>query len=241
MVKGVHFLMKKNKITELDGWGTFQDARSIVVTDDAGEQQTVTFGSCIIATGSTTKMLPGVQRSERVVTYEEQILADSLPASIIICSAGAISTGSPCCAAASRSPSSNTSPHGPLEDRRSRPRSPRLKLGVKVTGHGVKTIAERRQGDGHRRSRQGGADVDSKTQGHALDRLCRAPRLRAREHRRGPHRARGHQIDDFMRVGARQYAIGDVTAKLMLAHTAGLRGGGRRPSPAWRPCLSTTT
>ena len=31
MAKGVHFLMKKNKVTEIDGWGTFKDAKSISV------------------------------------------------------------------------------------------------------------------------------------------------------------------------------------------------------------------
>ena len=31
MAKGVHFLMKKNKVTEIDGWGTFTDATSISV------------------------------------------------------------------------------------------------------------------------------------------------------------------------------------------------------------------
>ena len=30
-VKGVHYLMKKNKITEFDGWGTFTDATTLHV------------------------------------------------------------------------------------------------------------------------------------------------------------------------------------------------------------------
>ena len=78
MVKGVHFLMRKNKITELNGWGTFVDAKTLSVATDNGEE-TVTFDHCIIAVGATTKMLPGTQRSERVVTYEEQILSDRAP------------------------------------------------------------------------------------------------------------------------------------------------------------------
>jgi dihydrolipoamide dehydrogenase len=84
-VKGVHFLMKKNKITEFDGHGTFVDDHTLEVN---GSQ--VTFGHCIIATGATTRLLPGTSRSERVVTYEEQILSSELPASIIIAGAGAI-------------------------------------------------------------------------------------------------------------------------------------------------------
>ncbi|WP_181776140.1 dihydrolipoyl dehydrogenase [Amycolatopsis pittospori] len=84
-VKGVHFLMKKNKITEYDGHGTFLDANTIEVN---GER--VTFDHCVIATGATARLLPGTTRSERVVTYEQQIMENELPESIIIAGAGAI-------------------------------------------------------------------------------------------------------------------------------------------------------
>ena len=50
----------------------------------------MTFEHCIIAAGATTKLLPGTRSASRVVTYEEQILADELPRSIIIAGAGAI-------------------------------------------------------------------------------------------------------------------------------------------------------
>jgi len=89
MVKGVHFLMKKNKITEIDGWGTFTDAHTIEVAGGR-DDQTVTFDNCILAAGATTKLLPGTRLSERVVTYEEQIMTDGLPESVIIAGAGAI-------------------------------------------------------------------------------------------------------------------------------------------------------
>ncbi|MBO1332772.1 dihydrolipoyl dehydrogenase [Streptomyces sp. VRA16 Mangrove soil] len=89
-VKGVHFLMKKNGITEIDGHGTFTDARTIEVALTAGGTQTVTFDDAIIATGSTVKLLPGVSLSENVVTYESQILSRALPASIVVVGAGAI-------------------------------------------------------------------------------------------------------------------------------------------------------
>jgi dihydrolipoamide dehydrogenase len=89
-VKGVHFLMKKNKITELDGHGTFTDANTIEVSLSDGSTTTVTFDNAIISTGSFTKMLPGVEVSDNVVTYEEQILDGDLPESIVIVGAGAI-------------------------------------------------------------------------------------------------------------------------------------------------------
>ncbi|NUP80721.1 MAG: dihydrolipoyl dehydrogenase, partial [Nonomuraea sp.] len=84
-VKGVHYLMKKNAITEYDGRGTFLDANTLQVNGE-----TITFSNCIIAAGATTRLIPGTQLSERVVTYEEQILTEDLPRSIIIAGAGAI-------------------------------------------------------------------------------------------------------------------------------------------------------
>ncbi|MFJ8531985.1 dihydrolipoyl dehydrogenase [Streptomyces sp. NPDC093591] len=89
-VKGVHFLMKKNKITEIDGRGTFLDPHTLQVAGYDGDTRTIGFDHCIIATGATPKLLPGTRRSARVVTFEEQILAEELPRSIVIAGAGAI-------------------------------------------------------------------------------------------------------------------------------------------------------
>ncbi|MET9801874.1 dihydrolipoyl dehydrogenase [Streptomyces sp. NPDC006368] len=89
-VKGVHFLMKKNKITEFTGRGTFLDANTLQVARSDGSTATISFDNCIIATGASPRLLPGTRRSERVVTYEEQILAGDLPRSIVIAGAGAI-------------------------------------------------------------------------------------------------------------------------------------------------------
>ncbi|MFI9610139.1 dihydrolipoyl dehydrogenase [Streptomyces sp. NPDC052023] len=89
-VKGVHYLMKKNKITEIDGRGTFLDPHTLQVTDYEGGTRTIGFENCVIATGATPKLLPGTRRTSRVVTYEEQILAEDLPRSVVIAGAGAI-------------------------------------------------------------------------------------------------------------------------------------------------------
>ncbi|GGT56795.1 dihydrolipoyl dehydrogenase [Actinomadura citrea] len=90
LVKGVQFLMKKNKITSYDGRGTFTDPNTLQVAGRDGSSETVTFDNCIIAAGAHTKLLPGTSLSERVVTYEEQILSSELPGSIVIAGAGAI-------------------------------------------------------------------------------------------------------------------------------------------------------
>ncbi len=88
--KGVHYLMKKNKITEIDGWGTLTGPKAVDVQDKDGKTTSYTCDNLIIATGAKTRLIPGTTLSERVVTYEEQILTDSLPGSIIIAGSGAI-------------------------------------------------------------------------------------------------------------------------------------------------------
>ncbi|PVG80677.1 dihydrolipoyl dehydrogenase [Nocardioides gansuensis] len=90
IVKGVHFLMKKNKITEIDGWGTLSGPKAIDVKGKDGATTSYTFDNLIIATGATVRLVPGVALSQNVVTYEEQILTDQLPESIIIGGSGAI-------------------------------------------------------------------------------------------------------------------------------------------------------
>ena len=90
IVKGVHFLMKKNKIEEINGWGAFTGPKTIEVRGEDGSTRTVTGDKIIIATGATTRLVPGVELSRNVVTYEEQILDDTLPGSIVIGGSGAI-------------------------------------------------------------------------------------------------------------------------------------------------------
>lgn len=89
-VAGVHYLMKKNGITEIHGYGAFIDANSLSVALNDGGTETVTFDNAIIATGSSTRLVPGTSLSKNVVTYEEQILSRDLPGSIVIAGAGAI-------------------------------------------------------------------------------------------------------------------------------------------------------
>jgi dihydrolipoamide dehydrogenase len=89
-VAGVHFLMKKNKITEIHGYGTFTDDHTLDVALNEGGSESVTFDNIIIATGSSTRLVPGTSLSENVVTYEELIMSRELPSSIVIAGAGAI-------------------------------------------------------------------------------------------------------------------------------------------------------
>ena len=55
IVRGVHYLMKKNKITEINGLGAFKDAKTIEVREGKDAGKTITFDNCIIATGSVVR------------------------------------------------------------------------------------------------------------------------------------------------------------------------------------------
>jgi dihydrolipoamide dehydrogenase len=89
-VKGIHYLMKKNKGDEYEGRGSFTGPNAIRVTKADGSTEDVTFDNAIISTGSKVRLLPGVQVGGNIVTYEEQILARELPKSIVIVGAGPI-------------------------------------------------------------------------------------------------------------------------------------------------------
>ncbi|MEJ1155263.1 dihydrolipoyl dehydrogenase [Microbacterium marmarense] len=89
-VKGIHYLMKKNKVTEYEGRGTFTGPKGMTVAKADGSSEELTFDNAIISTGSTVRLLPGVTLSDNVVTYEEQIMTRDLPESIVVVGAGAI-------------------------------------------------------------------------------------------------------------------------------------------------------
>ncbi|HVO71123.1 MAG TPA: dihydrolipoyl dehydrogenase [Aggregatilineaceae bacterium] len=89
-VKGVGFLMRKNKIDQYEGWGTIQDKSTLSVELNAGGTETLKTKHLILATGTETLLLPGTSLSANVITYLEAILSDTLPKSIVIAGAGPI-------------------------------------------------------------------------------------------------------------------------------------------------------
>jgi len=234
IVKGVHFLMKKNKITEIDGWGTFTDAKTIQVTNDAGETSTVTADNVLIATGATTRLVPGVELSPNVVTYEEQILDPNLPASIVIGGSGAIGVEF---AYVMRSFGVDVTivefldRMVPTEDADVSKELSRhyKKLGVKLlTSTAVKRVEDTGSGVRVTIAPAGGGDEQVIEADRFLAAFGFAPRLQGygldntgvRTTERG-----AIEIDDHCRTNVPGvYAIGDCTGKLMLAHTAEVQG-----------------
>ncbi|MGB6246596.1 dihydrolipoyl dehydrogenase [Gordonia sp. (in: high G+C Gram-positive bacteria)] len=228
IVKGVHFLMKKNGITEIDGYGVFRDAKTLVVGD-----REITFDNVIIDTGSTVKLLPGVALSENVVTYETQILTRDLPGSIVIVGAGAIGMefGYVLANYGVDVTIIEFMPRVlPNEDADVSKEIAKAykKLGVKIlTGTGVQTVDD--NGDSvtvtykDAKGNDGALTVDK-----VLMSVGFAPRVEGfgLENTGVALTDRGAiAIDDNMRTNVPGiYAIGDVTAKLQLAHVAEAQG-----------------
>jgi len=88
--KGVQFLLKKNKVELVKGFGVLSDSNSIIV-DNGGEKEILHGKALILATGSRPRSLPGFQIDEKMVLSSTGLLmSESLPSSITILGAGAI-------------------------------------------------------------------------------------------------------------------------------------------------------
>lgn len=91
LVRGVGFLMKKNNIDVHMGTAFLQSKDTVKVTDKDGKAIQLKTKNVIIATGSHTFIIPGVTvDGQKIVTYQEAILQEKLPQSVVIIGAGAI-------------------------------------------------------------------------------------------------------------------------------------------------------
>lgn len=91
LVKGVGFLMRKNNIDVYEGRGTLTGPDSLHVDLNDGEEAELSAGNIIIATGARPSLLPGLEvDGEKIITYIEGIMAEELPEKAIIIGAGPI-------------------------------------------------------------------------------------------------------------------------------------------------------
>lgn len=94
--KGLDFLMRKNKVTVIAGYGKLTGAakdgvHSIEVTPDAkGKAETVKTKNVVLATGSDAKLLPGLKASDKILTNIEMLAISAIPKSMVIIGAGAV-------------------------------------------------------------------------------------------------------------------------------------------------------
>ena len=90
-VKGVAFLFKKNKIDSFVGTGAVTAPGKVKVTAQSGESQIVEAKNIVIATGSESMPLKGVETDERrIVTSTGALALQQVPARLIVVGAGVI-------------------------------------------------------------------------------------------------------------------------------------------------------
>ena len=88
---GVGHLLKKNKVTVIDGFGKLQGKGKVAVEKDGKPVATVTGKHVIVATGARARSLPGLEPDGKLVwTYREAMVPDFMPKSLLVVGSGAI-------------------------------------------------------------------------------------------------------------------------------------------------------
>ena len=91
MSKGVNFLMKKNKIDILTGFGKIIEKNVVEVTDVNGDKNNHKSDNIIIATGGRSRELPNIKiDADKVIEYRKAMTLKKQPKSIVVIGSGAI-------------------------------------------------------------------------------------------------------------------------------------------------------
>ena len=92
--KGLDFLMKKNKVETVKGYGKLtgsaQNGIHTVEVSNNGKSTNLKAKNVILATGSEARMIPGMEVSDRVLTNIEILSLKEIPKSLVIVGAGAV-------------------------------------------------------------------------------------------------------------------------------------------------------
>lgn len=91
MSNGVSFLMKKNKITVLEGFGKVKPGKKVEVTDKDGQKKDYSATHIIIATGARSRQLPSLpQDGKKIIGYRDAMTLPEQPKKMIVVGSGAI-------------------------------------------------------------------------------------------------------------------------------------------------------
>jgi len=91
MSKGVQFLMKKNKIEVIMGFGKLTKDKKVEVTKADGKKEMLEAKSIILATGGRARELPNIKiDGEKVIEYRKAMSLAKQPKSMVIIGSGAI-------------------------------------------------------------------------------------------------------------------------------------------------------
>jgi dihydrolipoamide dehydrogenase len=92
--KGLQFLMRKNKVETVKGYGKLtgpaQNSVHTIEVKDGGKSSQIKTKNVILATGSEARMLPGLEPGDRVLTNIEILQLGTVPKSLVIVGAGAV-------------------------------------------------------------------------------------------------------------------------------------------------------
>ena len=89
--KGVGFLMKKNKVTVIEGEGRLAGKGKVEVSLSGKKTREVSAAHIILATGARPRALPGIEPDGKLIwTYKEAMVPESLPKSLLVIGSGAI-------------------------------------------------------------------------------------------------------------------------------------------------------
>jgi len=91
MSKGIQFLLKKNKIDHLKGYGKLIAKGSVEVTDDKDKASTYKAKHIILATGARSRELPNLPiDGKKIIGYRQAMVLDKQPESMVVVGSGAI-------------------------------------------------------------------------------------------------------------------------------------------------------
>ena len=89
--KGLDYLMRKNKVDVVKGYGRLTGPRKDgVLTVEVQGGPSIKAKNVILATGSEAKMLPGLEPDDRVLTNIEILSLKAIPKSLVVVGAGAV-------------------------------------------------------------------------------------------------------------------------------------------------------
>jgi dihydrolipoamide dehydrogenase len=91
MSKGIQFLLKKNKIDHIAGYGTLKKGKKVDVKDESGKTTEYTANHIILATGGRARELPNLPiDGKKIIEYRKAMTLEKQPASMVVVGSGAI-------------------------------------------------------------------------------------------------------------------------------------------------------
>jgi len=89
--KGVGFLLKKNKVTQIDGTAKLAGKGKVSVTGKDSKTEEISAKNIILATGARARTLPGLEPDGNLIwTYKEAMVPEVMPKSLLVIGSGAI-------------------------------------------------------------------------------------------------------------------------------------------------------